>query len=635
MNEPVKRELPLRLRECAVEEMDDLSLTLAQYHILYERMLGFGGMEGLLPLLDLMIVWHDGMLDELPACATAIELAILMSQGIADYSSMIGLIYAEQTVESNPYTDTFFEKTLEIESLARSADLFSDSRPALWNYGGQLFACSVEEAATLGGIIGEYQALIEAARETQTLEDLLEFSNDQIKWRESSWQSLPDCGEALEVGLFIYRSAGDYFPLYVLETSQDALGKQLSGDLSLRERLAEIVASEIRKPLLRAKLPQDMGRPRCSNEDSEAILATLADYQDLLDIASTITRWGGLRSYIDTRLDLRERTSTEIPNCHIGLDLFSILTSNLAGAIANAVPGVGSAVSANAILLEQLSELASDLERESEAAVKPRPYANNLPVCSDEELDAIVNFGPSYLGLLQTIATELETADGMFAYLDQPLNWHGSAISHFRLCAEFFEIGQLIHVVGSDLLAAAALGFAGMSPIEHGFPVEPADLNLLKTRIDEANELLQSGERAQISSPPEGHLPTCSNAQLADLRSELKDNQVIARMAIQSESISDLLAYIQPHRQWRRDVWSRLPVCRESYEVGIRMTEMGDNLLSYMVFDHRGSSVRDTQFSLYMADDSYRMFNWLTLLDKGDRAAIDAFLASPYTAGQR
>lgn len=646
----VRREMPGRLRRCAAEEMNALSVNAAQFHILYERMVSFGGMERLLPLLDLMIAWHDRLPEELPACETAIELGIMMSQGIAYYASMMGLIYADQREDDNRYLDAFFAITTELDRYVRSNELIADTRPALWQYGGQMPGCEVEEMRALGAIVSEYQSLIEGARAMGSLEDLLEFSNAQSEWRQDHWARLPACAEALELGMFIHGRAGDYIALYAFDAEQDALGRQLGGEESLAERLTEIVAAEVRNFRLRQTQPRSLPAPRCSDAETEAILATLAAYQDMLEVAATFTRWGGLQQYIDARIELRERATSQIPPCRIGVDLSAILAGDLAGAAAMSIPGVGAALSANDILLQQLAELAASLgEGEGEAAA-PRPFANNLPACSEAELATIAKNGPGYLKLLDEMAAQLQTAEGLVAYMNEPLNWQGSAYTHFRWCSEFFEIGALIHAVGSDLFTAATLEHADVASVADHFAAEPADQALLESRIDEASAAIEAGEREgpdadraqlrarfgtnqSLPANDEDALPRCTDAELAELHAEVKDFQVISRLAIQSESISDALAYIQPHREWRRQTWSRLPACHEAYAAGIRMTEMGDILLSHMIFEYQGHSIVGSRIHRQMVTDSHHMFNWLTLLDRGDRDAIDAFLEKPYAAG--
>ena len=633
-NHPVLREMPGRLRRCAAEEMDALSLKVAQFHILFERMLSFGGIERLLPLLDLMIAWHDRLLEELPACDSAIELGIMLSQGIADFASMMGLIYAEQLDDDNPYLAAFFENTNDLNRYVRSSELIADSRPALWQYGGQMAGCEVEEMRALGAIVREYQSMIEGARAMRSLEDLLEFANAQSDWRQDHWARLPACAEALELGLFIYRRAGDYIALYAFDAEQDALGRQLGGEQSLADRLTEIVSSKVLNAELRQSQPRAVPAPRCSDAETEAILATLTDYLDLLEVAATFTRWGGLQQYIDARLELRERIHTQIPPCRIGVDLSAILAGDLAGAAAMSIPGVGAALSANDILLQQLAELAASLgEGEGEAAA-PRPFANNLPACSEAELATIAKNGPGYLKLLDEMAAQLQTAEGLVAYMNEPLNWQGSAYTHFRWCSEFFEIGALIHAVGSDLFTAATLEHADVASVADHFAAEPADQALLESRIDEASAAIEAGEREgpdadraqlrarfgtnqSLPANDEDALPRCTDAELAELHAEVKDFQVISRLAIQSESISDALAYIQPHREWRRQTWSRLPACHEAYAAGIRMTEMGDILLSHMIFEYQGHSIVGSRIHRQMVTDSHHMFNWLTLLDRG------------------
>ena len=183
--------------DCFPDESDDFSTHLAQYHILLERMWSFGGMEGLLPLLDLMIDWRDNLLTNMPTCDLSFDVSLLMSQTIDDYAAMIGLVYAKITGDSNPFLESFGKNSTSLDKQIEAILIPNSARAPLWRFGGQLPACTKDETQSLSAILSEYQALIESAGRIHDLEGLLDFGAAQVDWRDGSWQNLPACAEAL------------------------------------------------------------------------------------------------------------------------------------------------------------------------------------------------------------------------------------------------------------------------------------------------------------------------------------------------------------------------------------------------------------------------------------------------------
>ena len=624
-------DLSLFQRACTASEKNSFSSQLARYHILLERMWGFGGMEGLLPLLDLMIEWRDDLLANAPTCHHPFELSLLMSHIVDDYAAMIGLIYADIIDDANPYLDSFKRNNAELEDLVQLAEFQEDSYAALWRFGGQLPACDKDETFGLSTILSKYQALIESARRIRTLDDLLNFGAAQVEWREGSWQSLPACAEALELGLLGYRTAGNYFALYAFNALQDSLGETISGGHRLGDRLDEIIADAPGTDPDQHTYPSRDGLPQCSDADSDQIMDVIAEFQTMLELATSYTRWGGLKEYIDTRIELREKVKAELPDCLIGLDLTLTIAQNVAGSLIQLVPGVGSTEKANTILQEQLAVRIAELAGASGTRQEARPYRNNLPECSADQLTAIIdNRAVNTAKLRQTIVA-IGRTETSFSYMDDQFVWFENRLSQLPHCAEAVEIAMLFRQVLSDRIAWKAFEFAGFAEDANPYPSLPMGLDALQARYDEIADAVARGEQDQATTLQETILPRCTSDELATLRSLIKEYQVISRLVIDKESIDELLAYIEPHRDWRADFWSRLPVCNEAFEAGFRTSRAASNLVGYYAFDFAGYPIRDSQFGEQLGVDAYFMFNWLVLLDKGDRAAIDDFMEAPFS----
>lgn len=626
-------ESPLLMDSCTDADFDALSALVAHYRILEERMIGFGGMDGLLPLLDHMIEWRDDLLLNLPACNLSFEMGLQMSYVIDDYAAFIGLIYAEAPDDSIPYLKTYAENRLDLlEKIERGAvDL--ESGPPLWTYGGQLPACSKAESSALSAMLSEYQALITTARQIRELDELLDFGAGQVAWRETAWRRLPTCAEALELGLFLQRAAGDYFPLYAFQVQQDSLSQTISGGHRLGERLDEIIVGRLGAQPDERAISNTHGLPRCSDAETDRILGIFADFQTLLDLGTSYTRWGGFPEYIDARLALREKVNAEMPDCLIGLDLTLAVAQNVASSLVQLIPGVGSVDMANSVLHEQLAARIAEGPAATDAGFNARPYRNNLPACSGQQLDDLLNNSELDPAKLRQTIIAIGAPDTSFADIDKEVARYEHALSKLPRCAQATEFAMLFRQILSDPVAWKALETAGAADDSNPYALQPDDVDILQNRLDEFADASANGEQSPVPASQDDSLPRCTNAELATLRALIKEYQVITRLAVDSESIDELLHYVEPHREWRLDFWSRLPGCIEAYEAGLPTTRTANNLVAYYSFEIVGYPILESQFGRQLAVDSYFMFNWLRLLDKGDRGAMDAFMRDPVASG--
>ena len=80
-----------------------------------------------------------------------------------------------------------------------------------------------------------------------------------------------------------------------------------------------------------------------------------------------------------------------MPDCLIGLDLTLAIAQNVASSLVQLLPGVGSADMAITALRDQLAARIAELENASGTQDDVRPYSNNLPECSHDQLTAFVN----------------------------------------------------------------------------------------------------------------------------------------------------------------------------------------------------------------------------------------------------
>ena len=234
------RDSPQRLRSCGGSDLERLGLIVAQYHLYREAMADFAHALEFLTISESLYHWRDGLYAALPACAKAFEIGALMGHIADDYIALFGLVHAGYGRDSNPYYTSVQANSFELVDWIEAVEIKSGTHEVVWNYGGQIQSCHSDEVGALAGILDAYLAALDLGTSISSLEDLSAFGDAQIAWRRDSWPELPNCAEAFEIGLHIYRTAGDRIHFDVPAIAEDRLADVFAGDTALHSRLGEI-----------------------------------------------------------------------------------------------------------------------------------------------------------------------------------------------------------------------------------------------------------------------------------------------------------------------------------------------------------------------------------------------------------
>ena len=203
------RDSPQRLPSCADADLESLAIIVAEHHLYREAMADFANLLEFITISESLLGWRDGLYAALPACHEGLEFGALMTQIADDYIALFGLVHAGYGRDTNPYYTSVQANSQELVDLIQTVGIRSGTHELVWNYGGQIESCGSDEVGTLSEILDGYLELLNMGTSIDSLEDLTAFGDGQIAWRRDSWSQLPNCAEAFEVGLHIYRSAGD------------------------------------------------------------------------------------------------------------------------------------------------------------------------------------------------------------------------------------------------------------------------------------------------------------------------------------------------------------------------------------------------------------------------------------------
>ena len=615
------RESPQRLRSCGETELQSLELVVAQYHLYRELMLEFANLREFITISESLYNWRDGLYAALPACMEALEIGALMTQIADDYIALFGLVHAGYGRDTNPYFESFQTNSFELVDLIQAIDIKSGPHEIVWNYGGQIQGCDSEELDALSKILGEYLAALDMGASINSLEALTAFGDAQIAWRRDSWSQLPNCAEAFEVGLHIYRSAGDRILFDVPAIAEDKLADIIAGDTPLNSRLGEIFAELPIKwrPQHSGKL--ESHRKHCSSAQTAAIEKALQGYAAVVEEAAELqAEPAGLRDYVDKRIGWRQDSVLDMPRCLIVFELEDLPAFDLAQRISSNIPVLG-AVLSGGDLLQAIAASLSDEDRSVQAV---RPNSNRMPLCSEAELRGLQDNLPAYARIIEAEDSSQERL-GLFGYVKQKLDWREEVWPSIPYCAEAVEAVFLIDQVASDIATAEALRSHGVADSENPFLGLPgAGRAALQDSRDKIAALIKSGERRDSPVSSDSPLPRCTQAELDVVHEYTYGRHLFP--TFREETLPALKEYMEHMLSWRAETWTPLPACLEATIFGVLVSQHSGDLISYFALDWSGVRRSENPFMPYIRDDAFDLVALTEALRKNSRGDLDKFV---------
>lgn len=616
---------PPRLRNCSVAEFKSLATIVAQYDMLREAMTNINNMREFVNVADAALVWRDSLSNVLPKCREAFEIGVLMSQIADDYIALLGLTYAGYGRDTNPYFEWFQTNSAELTDQLRTTSINRGPYEIAWDYGGQLEACNRDELATLGQILRNYLDLLEKGGEVGSLENLEAFGDAQIAWRTNMWPQLPNCAEAFEVGLHIYRTAGDkiLFDLPAIATEQ--LAKVIGGNTTLRARLGEIFAD---LPL--KWRPEHTGefvshRQHCSTVQATTIINVLQEFASLIDRApDLVAEPGGVLSYLDRRIAWRQNLVSSMPRCVIVFKLDGIPEVELAEGLTSNIPFLGAVLRGS----DLIHAIASALADEENTVQAVQPYTNRMPLCSDAELRSLQQDFPALSDLINDVP-DIGSRSDLNDFIARKLVWRTEVWAQMPICAEALEVGFLIHQIASDMAAAIAFGYHDISEDQIPFvALETEGRAALGNARSKISELVDSGEREQTSPSFAKQLPRCSDAELETIHGYTVDHRLFP--SFPDKSMANLLEYIDHLLSWRLETWAPLPACIEAYLIGSLVSRQTNDFVTYTALAWAPGARGRNPFFPEIRDDANNLVDLTILVRTLNREGIDRFIAEHY-----
>ncbi len=622
------RDFPPRLPSCSAGALETLSVVLAQYHIYRERMTDFGSMGGFFAVIEPLVAWRDSLRAALPACAEAYEASLLLSQTADDYIALFGLTFAGVSHRVNPYYEAFQVGAHRLADLVAKLPLDRGPHALLWEFGGELDLCDIDEIATLSQILDEYLMLLEAGGRIDSLQALEAFGNAKIGWRRELWRQLPACAEALELGLHVYRTAGDQILFDVPAIAERQVADIIGGEAPLKTRLGEIYATLPRKWRDQHSGQIVSHRRRCTVAQRANLVEALAGYRALLEGAVDFDKASeAFPAYVDARINWRQEAAAGLPRCVIVFPLDSVLALELAESLSANIPFLGALLSGS----DLLQAIASALT-EGENTVQATPdYANRLPPCAEAELRGLQENYRSYSRLIDA-APDLESQPALFSFIAAKLEWRDEVWTRLPLCSEALELGFLIHQVASDMAAGSALALRDLEGetnpyIEH----EMLSRDALRGTLEKIDGLIEGGARQGAPATADMPLPRCADGDFDILAGYTYDNDLFP--ILDGRPLAMLLEYVNRVLSLRAETWAPLPACVEAYILGDLSTRQASDFAAYIALDWLDVPRAENPFMPGIQADAKALVEFTQLLRRFDFAGIDRFVEAHWARG--
>ena len=161
--------------------------------------------------------WREARLSELPRCAEAFELGLLIDQSTSDVVAVLALILSGVDPSDIPHMRAMEQGSAQLSALVTPI-IRGERAEAAPSVVRALPVCSETDLdVILDEIEPEYSSAMYVGASAEAIEELLLYSELQISFRESVWRRLPACTEAYDIAWLMYRITGDLALILALE----------------------------------------------------------------------------------------------------------------------------------------------------------------------------------------------------------------------------------------------------------------------------------------------------------------------------------------------------------------------------------------------------------------------------------
>ena len=312
-----------RILACAPADLTAINKLATEFIALVADAESIASRDQYIDSLERRLAWREDNLADLPACAEAIELLLLMNRASSDAAANHALAFAGVSAQTNPYYNLEVADIAELQVWqerikATRASALSQAGPST----GALPPCSDAELSSAWQSLQPLRAILPVQGAVPaTLTAILDFSQAELDSRVSAISQLPNCAEALYAGWWLAEALSDLaansaFGETAASISQRATISRSKAEAALA-RMERILAEQ---PT--AAIPATRNAAACRDADTIYFnVYILPAFHEFTEAVLTATTPAAATALADRSFAFRDKLWAYLPRCAEALEI--------------------------------------------------------------------------------------------------------------------------------------------------------------------------------------------------------------------------------------------------------------------------------------------------------------------------
>ena len=575
-----------RYRLCNPSEFETYLETVNGYRELLAMAEAVTNVDDLVAYAEAQLAWRETVWREKPPCEFFWELGFDMSRVTEDIFVWKALELAGVSDSENPYTEPIRLNRLLIQSLEEYMRRVVERERGEKGSVSQVFLGLPRCPADL--VVSELERLrsyVEVgAVAVESLEELLNFSREQMTWRAENITGVPYCAEQLEIQALLIQLNGDFVARAGLELAavpaEENPYLRLPGD---QERVDALTYS--------SETPgtdNTQARACTDAEKSDALHEDTADYTLMRNAIRTASVIENFIAYLEDQIAWRDTLWRELTLCaeviELGLlmqKIHSGYASFLALHYAGATPEQNPFYPQIEADRAALQTLTLGILESAQADEPVAEQAEGLPPCDGTAMKALFDAMLVYQERLG--GGDSNTLDDLLEYSAEVVDWRENSLAGLPPCSDVIKTRLLMTQLTGDFVARSALDIAGVAEAENPYLRLPSD----RERLETVGLSMLNADRAEAASEIE--LPACTQSEIDQL-------SVVIRLYLDSmgedvfpNPFEQIPAYNDALLTWRAEGLSDLPPCADGVELGFALNEISGDIATMLALSSAGA----------------------------------------------
>ena len=473
--------------------------------------------------------------------------------------------------------------------------------------------CSAAQLTMASSMQKDFDPLLFAGADIESLDDLLSFGAAHIVWRDAMWAQLSLCNEVFKLGLMLDQLSEALFMRLTLRSvgvaDDDNPYSELGIDSAKEINRLNDVISEASTDSA-ATLDQGGGLRACSGDERLMMAGNIwTSLANLLDTAYAVDSFDALLNYIDLKLEWGAEIWSQLPPCEEAYEIVTWMyrySSDMAKIYMIDLFGVKRAANPyDEMYLEGLIQFSAYAQWVETAGTD----YSSLPSCAETNIGG--NLYESLTRHQELTDVPHSSVEKLPGFSAAHIEWRDSlwaALPSLPGCREAFESALLSLQITGDATTVSALTTTGIGLLELGSAYQERVVSA-GIRIGELNRALRVDKNAQIAETAVA-LAQCSENDLGILFDDLQGFVALQEKALEMQTADDLITYIQALFEWRDMLWTALPGCAEAFEIAALMIQSAGDYASSFALEKAGVPADANPFVAQLDRGIEEIFQW-------------------------